>query len=188
MTNNLNEEQSFDTDELDEFDIAEPITEVYTYEVWALSYDKQDQIRDTEVLLGSFDNPDKAVAFAKTVQLQDILKQVTRLDENIAYFNIEVETVVESEDEGTLNVGTIFRRGGIEVVPEVDVKIDPEEVIFLQDGLIRIPSPSADYKIGDTLTVLFADMNASPMTYKVVDASPDFLICDFVDADKFFLY
>ena len=87
------------------------------YEVWAIGYEGE-EVTDTEILLGSFEDPDSAVQYAAIIHLSDITKQMQEgiLDEvsldNVDCLSIEVETVVncEGEEEGTMNVGTIYAR------------------------------------------------------------------------------
>ena len=90
--------------EIGDFDLENAI-----YEVWALGYENG-RISDIEVLLGSFDNPQKAGEFAYTVNKDLISAKVNDTDNlsNIDTFEIEVETTVNTED-GCSNVGTIFR-------------------------------------------------------------------------------
>jgi hypothetical protein len=87
-----------------------------TYEVWALGYTEGGESTEEDVLVDVFldaeADPAKAVACAKNVtldQLKDILDRAPKSE--TAYFSIEVETVVEDpEDEGTMNIGTIYQR------------------------------------------------------------------------------
>ena len=84
------------------------------YAVWALSYDKEDDYTEAEVLVGEFDNPDEAVACAKNVtigQLNEIGYKC--LLPGTAYFSVEVETVIgdpDDEEGGTMNIGTVYKR------------------------------------------------------------------------------
>ncbi len=92
--------------ELEDFDL-----EGAKYEVWAIGYENN-RISDIEVLLNTFNTAQEAVNFAYSVNTDFILfklkdrsqKKLSKLDK----FEIEVETVVTTEDE-TLNAGTIFR-------------------------------------------------------------------------------
>lgn len=97
--------------------IVEDLTEIpedteVTYEVWALGCTVDEDVTDDEVLLGEFTDPDSAVAYAETATL-DMIKELGygEVDPETAYFSIEVETVVDDpEDEGTMNIGTIYSR------------------------------------------------------------------------------
>lgn len=84
-----------------------------TYEVWALGYNADEDCTDTEYLIGEFANPDEAIAKAKSLTVEELMEacgEEAALDD-VAYFSIEVETIVEDEDElGTMNVGTIYNR------------------------------------------------------------------------------
>jgi len=104
-----NIEDLIDLSELEDIDLDD--LKDATYEVWALGIDKHDNITDTEVLLGEFEKPEDAVAFACTVDLKLIKEKYGKqIPTKLKQFNIEVETVVCDEDEDyTENVGTIFR-------------------------------------------------------------------------------
>ena len=101
--------KDFDVEELEDFEANEEIT----YLVCALGYNEDDEPTDCEIYLEEFEDPAEAIAYAKTVTLETILQrgveQVQTLSET-AYFNLEVETVVECEDpeDGTENIDTIW--------------------------------------------------------------------------------
>lgn len=81
------------------------------YEVWAIGYNNNNEVTDAELLLKTLKDPDEAVAYAKGVELADVIQYDTcnNLPANdVAYINIEVETVIADDENGTLNVGTIF--------------------------------------------------------------------------------
>lgn len=106
LNENMND---FDIEELEDFEANEKIT----YLVCALGYDENDDCTDCEVYLKEFEHPDEAIAFAKTVDLATLLQYAVEQKADIsetAYFNLEVETVVECEDpeDGTENIDTIW--------------------------------------------------------------------------------
>lgn len=106
MNENIKE---FDIEELEDFDANEEVT----YLVCALGYDEDDEPTDCEVYLKEFEDPAEAIAYAKTVDLATILQYGVEQSQTItetAYFNLEVETVVECEDpeDGTENIDTIW--------------------------------------------------------------------------------
>jgi hypothetical protein len=111
---NYDETKAYDKikveDVLDEIEGVPEDADV-AYEVWAIGYDNDNEVTDAELLLKTFKDPDEAVTYAKGVELADVIQ----LDNSkslpaaeVAYINIEVETVVDDEDGGTMNVGTIF--------------------------------------------------------------------------------
>ena len=106
MTENI---KDFDIEELEDFEANEEVT----YLVCALGYDENDDCTDCEVYIEEFEDPAEAIAFAQTVTLETIMKYAAEQKADIsetAYFNLEVETVVECEDpeEGTENIDTIW--------------------------------------------------------------------------------
>lgn len=111
MLNNETIKENFDVEEIEDFEVNEEIT----YLVCALGYNEDDEPTDCEVYLKEFEDPEEAIAYAKTVDLAAILQhgidQVQTLSET-AYFSLEVETVVECEDpeDGTENIDTVYQR------------------------------------------------------------------------------
>ena len=95
-------------------DIEEvPEDAVVTYEVWALGYGADDEVTDAEVLLGEFIDPDEAIACAEKLTLESVMEACDESEDlsDVAYFSLEVETVVEDEDDlGTMNIGSIYQR------------------------------------------------------------------------------
>jgi hypothetical protein len=101
--------KDFDVEELEDFEANEEVI----YLVCALGYDEDDDCTDCEVYLEEFEDPAEAIAFAKTVDLATVLQYAAEQKADItetAYFNLEVETVVECEDpeDGTENIDTIL--------------------------------------------------------------------------------
>lgn len=86
------------------------------YEVWAIGYDEDECVTDALMLLKSFKNQAEAIAYAKNVELADIVHFASEAgdepsDVAITYISVEVETVVDlGEDEGTVNVCTIYQK------------------------------------------------------------------------------
>jgi hypothetical protein len=129
------------------------------YAVWALGYNKDDDITDTEVLVGEFTNPDEAVACAENLTIKAIDELgYEKPDNDTAYFSVEVETVVgdpDDEDGGTMNIGTIYKRdlwidgeyGSEDCLEEMLdelVEVDPiiaitaEDYELLEDGALKV--------------------------------------------------
>jgi hypothetical protein len=109
MLNNENIKDSFDVEEIEDFEANEEAT----YLVCALGYSEDDEPTDCEVYLEEFEDPADAVAFAEKVTLETILQYAAEQKADIsetAYFSLEVETVVECEDpeDGTENIDTIW--------------------------------------------------------------------------------
>lgn len=139
----MNVKELFENEELMD-SIVEDIEDIpedseVTYEVWALGYNDEDEPTDTEVLVGEFDNPDEAVACAEKVTVA-ALDEIgyENLDKSTTYFSIEVETVVEdAEDEGTMNVGSIYQRD-LWIDGEYGSEEDVNPFVSLSDGEYKI--------------------------------------------------
>ena len=107
---NENIKENFDVEEIEDFEANEEVT----YLVCALGYSEDDEPTDCEVYLKEFEDPAEAITFAKTVDLATILQYAAEQNavdlSETAYFNLEVETVVECEDpeDGTENIDTIW--------------------------------------------------------------------------------
>lgn len=101
--------ETFDVEELEDFDANEEIT----YLVCALGFSEEDRPTDCEIYLEEFELPDEAIAFAKTVTLETLLPYAVEQKVDIsetAYFSLEVETVVpfDAPEDGTENIDTIW--------------------------------------------------------------------------------
>ena len=82
-----------------------------TYEVWALGRTDCGEATTDEVIIGAFADPDMAIACAEKVTLNQIETELggRAPKADTAYFSIEVETVVvDPEDDGAMNIGTIY--------------------------------------------------------------------------------
>lgn len=129
------------------------------YAVWALGYNKDDDITDTEVLVGEFTNPDEAVACAENLTIKAIDELgYEKPDNDTAYFSVEVETVVgdpDDEDGGTMNIGTVYQRNlwidgeyssedCLEEMLDELVEVDPiiaitaDDYELLEDGALKV--------------------------------------------------
>lgn len=111
MLNNEAMKETFDIEELEDFEVNEDVT----YLVCALGYGEDDEPTDCEVYLKEFEDPDEAIAYAKAVNLEIILQYAAEQKADIsetAHFSLEVETVVECEDpeDGTENIDTVYQR------------------------------------------------------------------------------
>ena len=176
--------------------IAEDISEIpddttVTYEVWAIGYDEEDCVTDAELLLGTFDDPDFAVSYAKAVTLADVVNLTAdddrEINPTVDHISIEVETVVP-DDESTMNIGTIYKKT-IEVfddlfdnLPEF-ITLSNDEYEIMEDGNIQIPcNILKDYNKNDLITIVFEDDNLSqPMIYKIISKTTSgHYICEFM--------
>lgn len=82
------------------------------YEVWAIGYDENNRVTDTEVLLETFEDPGKAVEYAKALTLADIIRHPKVENAPIHEIDsllIEVETVID-DVHGTCNVDTVYQK------------------------------------------------------------------------------
>jgi hypothetical protein len=168
--------------------LVEDITEIpedseVTYEVWAIGYDHEN-IFATEMLIGEFTNPDKAVECATQLTLADIIQQAAREDfelEPIAdtsHISIEVETVVE-EGNSSMNVGTIYKRdlwidssaeeACIEDTTPV-VALTGNDFTLLKDGTLKISCKLLkDFNKNDYVIFEFPEEDIpTTLTYKIV--------------------
>lgn len=177
--------------------IVEDITEVpedaeVTYELWAIGYDCYDEVTDTEVLIGEFEDPDTAVIVANRITLEDVVNQLgTDITDDVAYFSIEVETVIEDEDDSTMNIGTIFKKE-LRLATEDEgytqvVFLTNKDYELLEDGALKVKcSILSDYNKNDNVTFFFVGENdgTSILTYKIVSrviyADGDYYHCEFV--------
>lgn len=162
------------TEDLEDFSIDADVV----YEVWAIGYDADDEITFEEFLLGEFNNPDEAVQEAEKANISDAVKRYP----NVAYFSIEVETVV-IDDEEVMNVGTVYHRRvdnpyyrtNIVSLKETDFKL-------LEDGSIEVPCDLLyEANKNDLIKVMFVEEENRPiLTYKIISkTTANKFICEF---------
>jgi hypothetical protein len=198
----MNDEElmSHVTEDLEDFDLESTVT----YEVWAIGYDEGSAITDTDMFIGEFADPDKAIEKAKALTLADIIHQAAEEDngaapaENVAYISIEVETVVDDEDgEETMNVGTIYKRelwidgeyGNEEDALEDEysevIPITNKEYTLLEDGSIEVDCEVLkNFNKNDMVQFMFVEENKdiTPiLTYKIISkTTSNKFTCEFI--------
>lgn len=170
MENNINlvtdETVNEIIESLDDFD-----AENAWYEVWAIGYDCDDELTGTEMLLGTFDDADDAVQFAAILTWADIRAEADGAEEFIKtsdMLSIEVETVVdcEDEDEGTMNVGTIFAKSMCVFVE--DIRVSPKEYAIVEDDKLKVSCKLLkNFNKNDKVRVYFTEEKII-LTYKII--------------------
>lgn len=156
-----------DTNDFEE-ELMDGEFEAYSYEVWALGYNCDGEFTGTDLLLGTFEDPDVAAQYAAVVTWSDI-----RLHEGYEKFvktsdmlSIEVETVIEAEPEGTMNVGTIFRKS-ICVFVE-DLRLSSNDFEIVEDDKIKVSCKLLkDFNKNDKVKIYFTDGKAV-FNYKII--------------------
>ena len=167
-------------DELE--DIPEDAT--VEYEVWAIGYNGDDAVTDTDFLLKTFEDPDEAVKFAKDCTLADVINLTAdgeSIENDVTSISIEVETVVEDEDEGTMNVGTIYYKT-IDISP-ADLCLTDKDYELLDDGTLTVSCELLKkFSRNDYVKIMFADEDEKPvLTYKIISKITDTkCICEFM--------
>lgn len=171
---------------VEDIDIPEDVPVMY--EVWAIGYDKEDNVTDAELLLGTFEDPDKAVSFARDTTLADVVNLAAD-DEcdiitEVYTLSIEVETVVPDEADGTMNIGTIYKKT-LEVadLPESISLTSDEYELIEETGDIKVScNRLKDYNKNDMVTVFFTEnCDSWPIVYKIISKTTDnYYICEFV--------
>lgn len=109
-----NEELSqFVTEDLDDFEEDAPVI----YEVWAIGYRGDCLVDGTELLLLDFTDPDEAIRYSSDLVLADVVQKAWEESddeaypvETVDYISIEVETVIDDNENGTMNIGTIYKK------------------------------------------------------------------------------
>ena len=173
-------------------DIEMPEDIPVAYEVWAIGFDEEDVPNGASMLLTTFSDPDKAVAYAKELTLAEVVNLAAEDDyDDLTYethsISIEVETVVPSADEEELNmnVGTVYKKR-IEIfeeVPDFVVLFEGDFEVIEETGLLQIPCARLkDYNKNDIISVVFGDEGQTcPIDYKIISKTASgYYICDFV--------
>lgn len=170
-------------------DIEVPEDVPVMYEVWAIGYDAENNVTDAELLLGTFEDPDEAVSFAKDTNLTDVVNLAADnqcdITTEISTISIEVETVVPDKEEGTMNIGTIYKKllDVTEELPEYVSLSSDEYELIAETGDIKVPCHLLkDYNKNDMITVIFTENGEPwPIVYKITSKTTDnYYICEFV--------
>lgn len=184
------------TEDLDDFADDTAVT----YEVWAIGYDEHGAITGMDMYITESEDPDVAIEKAKALTLADIIHQASEEDDgtepadNVAYISVEVETVIDNEEDGTMNVGTIYKRTmllaeecGEEGPPEDEysevVPVTSKEYKLLEDGSLEIDCEILkNFNKNDTVQIWFTDEdNKAILTYKIISkTTANKYICEFV--------
>lgn len=183
-----NEELSrFVTEDLEDFE--EDL--VVTYEVWAIGYDEDGAITDTDLYLGEFLDPDRAIDVAKNLTFSDVIQRAAEEDnvvpdEPVTYISIEVETVVADDEGNSMNVGTIYKKElCIDGEPEDDediIHIKDNEYSLDEDGNLIISCDQFNHlNKNDRIKVMYDDEDNTPvLTYTIKSKTTDNkFICEF---------
>jgi len=190
--------------------IAEDIDEIpedveVTYELWAIGYNADGAVTDTEMFIAEFTDPDAAIEFAKKTTMADIVHQAAEEHngstpaENVTYISLEVETVVDEDEEGTMNIGTIYKRelwidgeyGSEEDIPEPEdeysevVPVTAKDYKLLEDGSLEISCDILkNFNKNDMVQIWFTDENKDYhpiLTYKIISKTTgNKYICEFI--------
>jgi hypothetical protein len=157
-----------------------------SYEVWAIGHDEEDNATEAELLLGTFEDPDEAVSFAKSVDLAMVVNLAADDDCDVTdqahSISVEVETVV-ADDGGDMNIGVIYKKTLeiFEELPEFITLSDDEYEVIEDTSFIQIPRELLkDYDRYDLLTIIFSDEEQPwPITCKIIEKTDKYYICDF---------
>lgn len=184
-------------EDLEDFDENSPVT----YAVWAIGYTADSEITDADMFIGEFTDPDKAIEKAKVLTVADIVHQAAEEHDgsepadDVAYISIEVETVVDDEEEGTMNVGTIYKRelwidgeyGDEADIPEDEysevIPVTTKDYKLLEDGSLEIDCEILkNFNKNDTVQIWFTDEDGKAiLTYKIISkTTSNKFICEFI--------
>lgn len=186
--------------------IAEDLDEILEdaeaiYELWAIGYNANGAVTDTEMFIAEFRDPAAAIEFAKKVTMADIVHQAAEEHdgstpaENVTYISLEVETVVDEDEDGTMNIGTIYKRelwidgeyGDEEDAPEDEysevVPVTAKDYRLLEDGSLEIDCDILkNFNKNDMVQIWFTDEDhKSILTYKIISKTTgNKFICVFI--------
>lgn len=161
------------------------------YAVWALGRNNNNNLTSDEVLLGEFTDPDIAIEYAGKVDY-DLIREMGYGDRDLTttHFSIDVETVIgdpEDEDNGTMNIGTIYSRD-LCIDGESDEKYPLVEVTsadyeLLDDGMLKVKrSFMKDFNKNDYVRFKFVDeADTHPLLYRLISTinleDGDYFLC-----------
>lgn len=186
--------------------IAEDLDEIpedaeVTYELWAIGHNADGAVTNTEMFIAEFKDPDAAIEFAQKVTMADIVHQAAEEHdgsmpaENVTYISLEVETVVDEDEDGTMNIGTIYKRelwidgeyGDEEDAPEDEysevVPVTVKDYRLLEDGSLEIDCDILkNFNKNDMVQIWFTDEDHKAiLTYKIISKTTgNKFICEFI--------
>ena len=168
---------------VEEIDDFEDTTEV-VYEVWAFGYDENDEITDAELCMFTSEDPEEAIAYAKKVELGDVVNlmpEATCADYNICKITVEVETVVQDCESEFMNAGTLFTKvvweaDDLEDDDEVIIALLPSDYTLFEDNAIQVKREALKgFNKNDRVMVTFSDdPDQFPIVYRIMST----VICD----------
>lgn len=172
-------------------DIEVPEDVPVAYEVWAIGYNEDGTVDESEMYITAFTDPDEAVAYAKGITAADVLTFAeespvgSEAYADIEGIIIEVETVVLDENNDSVNIGTVYRNELelFEEAPDFVCLSNDEYEVIEETGYIQIPSTILkEYNKNDVITVLFTDEEKPwPIEFKIISKTTDgYYICEFV--------
>ena len=186
--------------------ITEDIDEIpedaeVTYEVWAIGYNKEDVVTDSEMFIRDFNDPDEAVDFASKVTLADIVHQAAEEDDGstptdeVAYISVEVESVIADGEDDTMNIGTVYKRdlwidGEYGSEEDIEDFEDFDPIVELSDADYELSEEGdllvdckvlKDFNKNDYVKVKFINEDNAPvLTYKIISkTTANKFICEF---------
>lgn len=171
-------------------DIETPEDVPVTYEVWAIGYTEEDEPTGAALVLGTFEDPDQAVSFARDTTLADVVNLAAddecEINYDTQYISIEIETVVSANDDlvESMNVGTVYRKKIelFEELPDFVCLSNDEYEVIEETGNIAVPSQLlSNYNKNDVITVLFEDEEEPwPIEYRIICKTDNYCVCEFV--------
>jgi hypothetical protein len=185
MNNIKNEFDNIVNELVADIDIPEDVPVMY--EVWAVGYDEEDNPIDAELLIGIFEDPDEAVCFARSTTTANVLElaeddNYQGFDSDVHYIHVEVETVVVSDEDGTMNIGAIYKKT-LELFEEFPnfIHLTNDEFQIVADGNIAISCELIkEYNVNDAITIIFEDASyPEPIEYKIIAKDGKYYICEF---------
>lgn len=172
-------------EELGDFETAK-----VTYDVWAVGYDRNNEPTNSEVLMDSFEDPNKAVEYAKQLTLSDIVQKADEVagdvepTNEIAYISVEVETVIDDIEEGRY-AGAIYKSKiwvREEDLVREDLTLLESDYSVLEDGTLRVDcEPLEGFNEGDYIVIKFVNRDStSILTYEILSKGKDYFLCELV--------
>ena len=156
-------------EDIDDFDEN---TEV-VYEVWAFGYDENDEIIDAELCLFNSVDPEEAIAYAKKVELADVINLMPKEPccGQVATITVEVETTIQDCEEEFLNAGTIYARTLWEAEDdEPIIALLPDDFTLFEDNSIKVKCEALrGFNKNDKVMVTFPDdPEQFPIVYRIM--------------------
>lgn len=177
---------------VDEIDDTSVESAKVKYEVWAVSYDSENNPTDEDIFIHAFENPHEALMFANKVDIETLASLGIFISDNLeaSYFTIDIASAVsvgnDFDGEYVIVGSTAVKELLLDKEENDVVAIEKEHYELLDDGVLKVRCDLLrGFNKNDLVKFQFVcEPQCSPITYKIVSKveykDGDYYHCDLV--------